>query len=124
MGNTINRGVVAAKQWGKGFWSDYAERVGSTFLYALITFLTVVLPEGDLSFGKLWPVLGLPVALAAIKGLLANMKNQGTGASLLPDPPGPVISDRGYTTVAFSMVIFGAALVAATIWPWLYTNLQ
>ena len=117
MGGTINRGVVAAKQWGKGFWADWTERVGSTFLYALITFLTVVLPEGDLSFAKVWPVLGLPVALAAIKGLLANMKNQGTGASLLPDPPGPVISDRGAMTLSLTLLMLAVGFFISLLFP-------
>jgi len=116
----ISRGVVAAKQWGRGFWHDYAERVGSVLLYQLITFFTIVMPQGNLSFDRVWPVLGLPVVLSALKGLLANMKNQGTGASLLPDPPGPVISDRGATTLRISFLIVMAALVASAIWPYLY----
>jgi hypothetical protein len=110
MGEVIRRGAVTAKKWGSAFWADYAERVGSTLLYALLAWL-VSEQTGHVSWHVLWTAIGLPVVFAAIKGLLANMKNAGTGASLLPGPPGPVLDDRGRG----ALIGISAAAVGMTI---------
>lgn len=74
-------------KWGHLFWEDLVERVGSTALYALIT-LVVSTETTPLDVHQIWPVLGLPVVLCLCKGLLANMAQPESGASLLPNPPG------------------------------------
>lgn len=82
-------------KWSKTFWIDYAERVGSTLGYALIGLLTstaIANPSPEV----LWATLGLPVALSVIKGLLANVASPDSGASLVPNPPGPEVQDGGF----------------------------
>lgn len=80
-------------KWSKRYWLDLLERVGSVFLYSVVTFLTTsgVADIKGMDFEKLWPVLFLPAVLSLLKGLLANMANPESGASLLPAPPGPVV---------------------------------
>ena len=80
-------------KWSKTYWSDLAERVGSTFIQALIgcLVLTGATPV-DWSDGKaVWAVLGVPTLLALLKGLLANMVNPDSGPSVLPAPPAPEV---------------------------------
>ena len=80
-------------KWGKGFWADLGERVIATFLGALLTFITMDNVLEAVDFQRLWPILVLPTLVSLIKGLLANLINSDTGASLLTSPPGPVIDD-------------------------------
>lgn len=77
--------------WSRAFWSDLAERVGSTFLQALLGVLVATnTPALDWSdYRAVWVLLGIPTAASLIKGLLANMAQPESGASLLPTPPGP-----------------------------------
>lgn len=81
-----------SSRWSREFWIDLAERVGSTALYGLITLVTMdnVLEGPDFDT-TLWPVLVLPTVLSLLKGLLANMKDPGSGASLVPPPEGPAV---------------------------------
>lgn len=82
------------KKWNRTYWADLAERVGTTAIYGLVAVLT-----GDAS-GAVpnepkvwWVVVGLPTALALLKGLAANMADPESGPSLLPAPPAPDIHD-------------------------------
>lgn len=61
-------------KWGSAYWQDFGERVGTTLIYGLITFLTL---DGTtaLAFDKLYPVVLLPVLLSALKALLMNMRS-------------------------------------------------
>jgi hypothetical protein len=80
-------------KWSKNYWSDLAERVVSTFIQALLgcLVLTGATPV-DWSDGKaIWAVLGVPTAVALLKGLLANMADGESGPSLLPAPPAPEV---------------------------------
>lgn len=83
---------MTTSKWSRRFWSDLAERVGATFLGALLSLIVMdnVLegPDWDTT---LWPIVVLPTAVSLIKGLLANLANSESGASLLPAPPGPDI---------------------------------
>lgn len=81
-------------KWSKRFWSDLAERVATTAGYGVVTMLTAD-ATGAISGNpqQWWVVVGLPTALAGIKGLLANLGNPESGASLLPSPPGPDVVD-------------------------------
>lgn len=80
-------------KWSKAYWLDLGERVGSTLVYQLITLLGMDLADVDM--GVLWPLVAVPTLLALLKGLLANMSNPKSGASLVPSPPpGPVLRDE------------------------------
>lgn len=87
--------VAEAAKWGKAFWADWAERVASSLIYAVITLITSSVALDDVRPEVLWTVVGLPVVLTALKGLVANMKDATSGASLLNSPPGPVLDDAG-----------------------------
>lgn len=79
-------------KWSKQFWVDLAERVASTAIYGIITVLSIDnLLDGGLTLEVAWAVVGLPTALAALKGLLANLKDPDSGASLVDHPPGPIV---------------------------------
>ena len=84
---------MLASKWSKAFWYDLGERVGATFLGALLAYITTDNVLDAASFEQLWPILGLPVAVSLIKGLLANVADGESGASLVPAPPGPVLVD-------------------------------
>ena len=79
-------------KWSKQFWVDLAERAGSTALYGLVTVLSIEnLLTGGLTAEVAWTVVGLPTALAVVKGLMANLKDPDSGASLVNHPPGPIV---------------------------------
>lgn len=84
-------------KWSKEFWVDLAERVGSTFVGALLTALTVTgATPVDWSDGQIvWTILGLPTLVSLLKGLAANLADPESGASLIPFPPGPEVHDEG-----------------------------
>lgn len=72
-------------KWNRAFLVDLAERVGSTFLGALLATLTLV-DTTPVNWGDahaVWAVLGVPTLVSLIKGLLANMANPDTGAAIV-----------------------------------------
>lgn len=85
--------MAASTKWDKAFLADLLERVGSTFLGALLTVLTVTGSTlVDWSNGQVvWAILGVPTLVSLVKGLLANLANGESGASALPSPPGPQV---------------------------------
>lgn len=74
-----------SKKWSKTYWQDLAERVGATAIGALLAVLTGsstgAIPNSPAVW---WTVIGVPTATSLLKGLLANMADPETGASLLP----------------------------------------
>lgn len=101
-------------KWSKSYWADLAERVASTAIYGLITLLTAnavtnLTPELG------WTIVGLPTILSLLKGLLANLKDPESGASLLPSPPGPEIApdENGNSAVTILIIV---ALLLAILW--------
>lgn len=72
-------------KWGKAYWADLAERVGSTFLGALLTALTVTgSTPVDWSDGQIvWSILGVPTLVSLIKGLLSNTRGVEPTASVV-----------------------------------------
>lgn len=71
----------SVNKWGRDYWVDLSERVGSTLIYGLITLLTTtsiidVTPELG------WTIVGLPAVLSALKGLLVNMGGEEPSASV------------------------------------------
>lgn len=82
-----------SSKWNARFWQDLGERVLATFLGALLSTALVTGTTGiDWSDGKVvWLTLGVPTLVSLVKGLLANLANGETGASLLPEP-GPEVT--------------------------------
>lgn len=83
-------------KWSKNFWIDLAERVGATLVGAFLTALTVTgATPVDWTDGKVvWAILGVPTLVALLKGLLANLGDPSTGASLVPaSAHGPNVND-------------------------------
>lgn len=82
-----------ASKWGKAYWIDLAERVGSTFVYALITLFTAN-SVTSITTELAWVIVGLPTLLSLLKGLAANLKGDEPSASVAdvdsygPDSPG------------------------------------
>lgn len=79
-----------AGYWGKRFWIDLGERAGTSFVSGCLT----VLASWEIWSIKpkvAWTVIGLPTVLSLLKGLLANLKNGASGASLVDHPPGPEV---------------------------------
>jgi hypothetical protein len=120
-------------RWTKAYWYDLAERVASTFLGALLAFLVTDNVLDNIGIEQLWPVLILPTLVSLIKGLLANMVEPRSGASMLPSPPGPIEVNRtrdeagvrgldglGYVLagIGIILILFDLlAVVAGFLWP-------
>lgn len=73
--------METTNKWGKAYWVDLAERVGSTLVYSLITLLTAnsvtsITPE------LAWVIVGLPTILSLLKGLGSNMRGAEPSASI------------------------------------------
>lgn len=109
--------VATSTKWTKKFAVDLIERVFSTALYGLIVMLTAD-STGAVSGSpqQWWLVVGLPTALALVKGVLANMASPETGASLVPEsPPGPKVNpeERGAVDILYALGV--AVLVLAVL---------
>jgi hypothetical protein len=118
-------------RWTKAYWYDLAERVASTFLGALLAYIVTDNVLDRVSFDQLWPVLILPTLVSLIKGLLANMVEPRSGASMLPSPPGPIEVNRtesgrgsldalGYVLAAIGIILILIDLLTLTagwLWP-------
>jgi hypothetical protein len=106
-------------RWTKAYWYDLAERVASTFLGALLAFLVTDNVLDNIGIEQLWPVLILPTLVSLIKGLLANMVEPRSGASMLPSPPGPIEVNRtrdetgrgSLDTLGYLLAAIGAILI-------------
>jgi hypothetical protein len=92
-------------KWSGRYWADLGERVASTEIAVLLTVLvTTGVTNVDWSDSKyVVTTLVVPPIVTLLKGLLANLANPESGASLLPAPPqgpGPDVQDppRGNTT--------------------------
>lgn len=102
-------------KWSKQFWVDLAERVGSTFVGALLAAITLTgATSVDWSNGAaIWAVLGVPTVVSFLKGLLANLADPESGASLVPFPPGPEVNDDGQSNLLYVLcviILLGIAL--------------
>lgn len=99
--------MAGSDKWSRAFWFDLGERVGATFLGALLGAITLVnatpVDWGDPA--ALWAVLGVPTAVALIKGLLANLAHPESGASLIDPPPGPRLDERGEISRTLAVVV-------------------
>lgn len=91
------KGFLAApaakpSKWSRTFWADLAERVGATAIGALLAVVagsqSGAIPNDPAVW---WSVIGVPVVVSLLKGLLANLANGESGPSLLPAPPAPVV---------------------------------
>jgi hypothetical protein len=82
-----------SKKWSKTFWSDLAERVGATAVGALLAVVagsqSGAIPNDPAVW---WSVIGVPVVVSLLKGLLANLSSPESGPSLLPAPPAPKVA--------------------------------
>jgi hypothetical protein len=103
-------------RWTKAYWYDLADNV-----------------LDNIGIEQLWPVLILPTLVSLIKGLLANMVEPRSGASMLPSPPGPIEVNRtrdeagvrgldglGYVLAGIGIILILVdllAVVAGFIWP-------
>lgn len=109
---------MTVNKWSKKFWVDLAERVGSTFLGALLTLIAMdnVLEGPDWNT-TLWPILVLPTLVSLVKGLLANLAAPETGASMIPDaPPGPEVNpEAGYATPSSVLGALGLGLIVLSV---------
>jgi len=72
-------------KWGKKYWQDLGERVGATFVGALIgAFALTGTTPVDWSDGKaIWAVLGVPTVVSLLKGLLVNLGGEEPTASVV-----------------------------------------
>jgi hypothetical protein len=105
--------MAVTNKWSKAFWVDLAERVGSTFVGALLALVTTASStpiEWD-NPAYFWPILGVPVLVSLLKGLAANFKDPESGASIVDAPPGPVL-EEGATDILYAA---GAALVLLAV---------
>lgn len=79
-------------KWSRTFWADLAERVAATAIGALLAVVagsqSGAIPNDPAAW---WAVIGVPVAVSLLKGLLANLADPTSGPSLLPAPPAPVV---------------------------------
>lgn len=107
-------------KWNKQFFADLAERVGATFLGALLAVLTLTstTPVDWSDAQVVWTVLGVPTVTSLIKGLLANMAYPGSGASAVANPPGPAVNEGGYAVLGglgLALVVLAVLLTVLTL---------
>lgn len=86
--------MTVRNKWSKAFFIDLAERVGSTFVGALLATLTLTgtTPVDWTDGAAVWAVLGVPTVVSLLKGLLANAASPESGASAVPAPEGPLVA--------------------------------
>ncbi len=114
-------------KWNKQYWFDLGERVGATFVGALITALTVAgtTPVDWTDKQVVWTILGLPTLIALLKGLAVNL---GTGdtptASLVkvtsngePNPVNELGRVTPATVIVVCLVVFLVLFLLAVIFP-------
>jgi hypothetical protein len=101
-------------KWSQTFWADLAERVGATAIGALLAVFAGsqagAIPNDPAAW---WAVVGVPVVVSLLKGLLANLQDPSSGPSLLPSPPAPEIDEAGYGY--WPMLLLAALAVAVFI---------
>lgn len=70
-------------KWNRDFFVDLGERVGATFVGALLALVTLTgtTPVDWSDTTALWAVLGVPTLVSLLKGVLANL---ATGESYAP----------------------------------------
>lgn len=114
--------MATTNKWSKAFFVDLGERVGATFLGALLTVFTATETTPlDWTDGQaVWTLLGVPVLFALIKGLLANIKDPESGASFVNAPPGPVLVDEaGVSSIlgalGIGLLVLGVILLFTTL---------
>ena len=96
--NLPPRGFLGApakpSKWSRTFWADLAERVGATAIGALLAVVagsqSGAIPNDPAVW---WSVIGVPVVVSLLKGLMANLADPESGPSLLPSPPAPEIPE-------------------------------
>jgi hypothetical protein len=122
--------VATSNKWTKKFLVDLAERVGATFVGALIAVFSADQSGTIIGSPEQWWILvGLPTLLSLLKGVAANFAAPETGASLIPEaPPGPKVNpdEGGYAVlgalglglIVLSVLLLVLALlkVVATGW--------
>jgi hypothetical protein len=77
------------KKWSKHFWGDWAERVGTTLIYGLITIFTV---DDGFTKDQMWKIVVIPFILSALKGLLKNLTSSSE------EPTASLIDVSSYPT--------------------------
>lgn len=82
-----------SKKWSKTYWADLGERVGSTFVGALIPAAIAAGNLVSLDWVNALELAGSAAAISLLKGLYANLKNPESGPSLLPAPPAPPVPE-------------------------------
>lgn len=82
-----------SSRWSRNYWADLAERVGSTFLGALLPAAIAAGNLASLDWVNAVELAGSAAAISLLKGLLANLADAKSGPSLLPAPPAPEVND-------------------------------
>lgn len=71
-------------KWGKAYWADLGERVGSSAIGGVLTMITAD-ASGAISGSaqQWWLIVGVPAAVSALKGLLVNLGGNEPSASVV-----------------------------------------
>ena len=71
-------------KWGREYWIDLGERVGATFIGALLTVFTVTgaTPLDWTDSAAVWAILGVPTLVSFLKGILVNLGGAEPTASV------------------------------------------
>lgn len=72
-------------KWGRKYWQDLGERVGATFVGALLgaVTLTGTTPVDWSDEKAMWAILGVPTLVSTLKGLLVNLRGEEPTASVV-----------------------------------------
>lgn len=113
--------MATTNKWTKKFLVDLAERVGATFVGALIAVFSAD-QSGTIvgSPEQWWVLVGLPTLLSLLKGVLANLGAPETGASLVPEsPPGPKVNPEQGAAVlgalGLGLIVLSVLLLVLTL---------